>query len=108
MFVLVSAMTTIAFVLLLQAASGQMAPPVIVRPADDRTVSAPLRGLGDTMEIAGRCSRFIAPADMGTFLAVAKANPADEPYLISRIGKGSQHPKDPAWCNAAIKTLGRK
>jgi hypothetical protein len=40
MFVLVSAMTTIAFVLLLQVASGQMAPPVIVRPADDRTVSA--------------------------------------------------------------------
>ena len=103
-----SAMILIASIILLQAASGQMAPPVIVKPPADRTVSAPLRGLGDTMEIAGSCSRFIAAADMDTFLTVAKANPADEPYLISRIGKGSQHPQDPAWCNAAIKTLGRK
>jgi len=104
----VSAMTIVTFVVLLQAASGQMAPPVIVRPPADRAVSAPLRGLGDTMEIAGSCSRFIGAADMDTFLTVAKANPADEPYLISRIGKGRQHPKDPAWCNAAIKKLGRK
>ena len=108
MVVLVSAMTIITFVVLLQAASGQMAPPVIVRPPADRAVSAPLRGLGDTMEIAGSCSRFIGAADMDTFLTVAKANPADEPYLISRIGKGSQHLQDPAWCNAAIKKLGSK
>ncbi len=76
---LLSAMNFIALALFLQSASGQMAPPLIVRPPDDKAVSKPLRAMGDKLELAGRCSRFIAPADMDKLMVIAKLAPADEP-----------------------------
>ncbi|MES2422349.1 MAG: hypothetical protein V4595_13790 [Pseudomonadota bacterium] len=96
-------MTFIALALFLQSASGQMAPPLIIRPPDDSAVSKPLRAMGDSLELAGHCSRLIAPADMDKLMLVAKSVPADEPYLMSRVGKGAQHPESDAWCAARLK-----
>jgi len=96
-------MVLIALAVLLQSGSGQMAPPLIVKPQDSRTVSAPLRAAGDEFELAGRCSRFISPVDMNRLMFAAKGLPKDEPYLMSRIGKGAQHPQSAAWCGARLK-----
>ena len=98
-----SAMIFIALAVFLQSGSGLMAPPVIVQPPKDSAVSKPLRALGDTLELVGHCSRFIAPADMKKFMFVATSVPADEPYLMSRLGKGSQRPESDAWCIARLK-----
>lgn len=90
---------------LLQTSPGLAAPPVVVQPSDGTAVRPNLRELGDTLEIAGHCSKLMAPDDFNKMLTVAQANDADTPYLMGRVTKGLRAPKNAQWCNRRIKSL---
>lgn len=90
---------------LLQTTPGLISPPVSVRPPSDSAVQPNLRSLGDTLQIAGHCSKLMAPSDFDKMLIVAQANDADTPYLMGRITEGLRVPKSARWCSGRIKDL---